>query len=41
MEKEQLFAMIDELKDQMIEDICAMVQIDSQRSEAKPGRADY
>ena len=37
MEKEQLFAMIDELKDQMIEDICAMVQIDSQRSEAKPG----
>lgn len=37
MNKEQIFAKIDELKDQMIEDICTMVQIDSQRSEAKDG----
>lgn len=37
MKKEQLFAKIDELKDQMIKDICTMVQIDSQRSEAKEG----
>lgn len=37
MEKEQLFKIIDEYKDQMVQDICTMVQIDSQRSEAKEG----
>ena len=35
--KEKIFAKIDELKDQMIQDICEMVQIDSQRSEPQEG----
>ena len=34
--EERIFSKVDELKDKMIQDIVAMVQIDSQRSEAKP-----
>lgn len=34
--KEKIFNKVDELKDAMIEDICTLVRMDSQRSEPKP-----